>query len=98
MGPHAMSQALSTRYRPHTPEHRREQIGVGVVARTNRGVAQAGISRAGHNADLPRNNLPQSVHSNPRGAQEGITGASPIPAQDAACTKREHGGSAARAD
>src|SRR6185437_17016404 len=74
------------------------EIGVGVVARTNRGLAQAGIPRSGHHADLPRNNLPQPVHSNPRGAQERITGASPIRTNDAARETRDDGRPAAWAD
>ena len=55
-------------------------------------MAQAGIPRSGHHACLPRNNLPPLVHSSPRGAQERINLASPIPAHDAAGTTCEYSG------
>lgn len=74
------------------------KIAPGLVTRTNRGLAQAGISNAKHHADFPRNNLPEFVHSSPRGAQERTDGPSPITAHDAARAIRMHGRPAVRAN
>lgn len=52
LGTHATPQVLSARHLPSASADCREQIGVGVVASTSRGMTQTGIPRSRHHAGL----------------------------------------------
>ncbi len=74
------------------------EAGARLVARADLGVAQARIPCRRRLAGVPRNHLSQFVCSGPRGAQEGVDGASSGRAAHAPSERRHHTKSAAGPD